>query len=626
MARVWAWVRRHKALVVVGLLLATAVIYPAAAARVDAPTTVNLSRAYSLIDSGEVDKASIADESNTLSLTTADGERYSTAYPFGSAPSLVDSLREADVPVSVDARGGSSLGAVLLSILPITLVIIVIIIAVRTGFLQNGFTAFKGKRGQSLGAVPKTTFADVAGVDEARDQLAELVDVLRDPRRYARLGAKPPAGALLSGPPGTGKTLLARAVAGEAKVPFFALSGSDFIETFAGAGAARVRAVFDKARAKGRAIIFIDEVDSVGRKRGSSGEGSMSNEEDRTLTALLSEMDGFTSSEIIVIAATNVADILDPALTRPGRLDRRIEVPLPDPRGREHILGVHARSRRMDEGVDLAVLARRTTGMSGAELEQVINEGALVAVRAGAKTVRQVDLLAAVDNVTLGRARTSAVVTAADRRITAWHEGGHVAVSALLTHAPAPVYVTVVPRGDAGGFTKSDSGEDRFTSREQALARLAVLMGGRAAETIALGEDGITQGASGDIDQATRIATEMITRYGMMPGRLSAISPDPLRLGSQVGAEVGALVEQMLAAALQTARDVLESTSGSALLSAVATALIEREELHEDELLALADSVGAGRGMVLVAAATKEAVDLDKAPAPVRDRRGDPTS
>ena len=396
--------------------------------------------------------------------------------------------------------------------------------------------------------VPDVTFDDVAGADEAVASLREMVDFLKDPERYERVGATRPKGALLVGPPGTGKTLLARAVAGEANVPFFPMAGSDFAEMYVGVGARRIRDLFDKARkAKGgSAIIFIDEIDAVARKRsGASHQSGADSERDGTITALLTQLDGFTGSRVMVLAATNRPDILDPAVTRPGRLDRRIEVPNPDRRGRETILKVHVASRPLDPSVDLSLIASRTSGFSGADLANVVNEAAIGTARRDGATLLMGDFDSAIMTTIMGRARVSAVVTDHDRTITAWHEAGHTVTAFLQEAADPPVSVSIVPRGPAGGVTAMSEGDNLFMRRSKAAAQLVVALGGRVAEELIFGGD-YTQGASNDLAVATELATQMVSNYAMTSLGLSHREIKPYDTATD---HVTLAVEDLLAAA-----------------------------------------------------------------------------
>jgi cell division protease FtsH len=431
---------------------------------------------------------------------------------------------------------------------------------------------------------PETRFSDVAGCDEAIADLTEMVAFLREPERFTRTGAKPPKGALLVGPPGTGKTLLARAVAGEAGVPFFALAGSDFVEKYVGVGAQRIRELFRTAREHQQAIIFIDEIDAVARRR--SGDNEQGNgETENTLIALLAEMDGFSSSGVVVLAATNRADILDPAVTRPGRLDRKVEVPNPDRRGRQRILAVHADGKPLADDVDLLSIARRTPGFSGAQLAGLVNEACLEAVRRETDAVDHDCFEHAVATIAMGRARTSALVTEYDRRVTAWHEGGHTVAAFLLPDADDPVQVTIVPRGPAGGVTWMSGNDDIFLSRRKAHAQLVVALAGRAAEE-ALLDGEYTQGASGDLQSATDLAFRMATQYGMTRLGYQVRNPQHAA-GSQAVSEV---VEELLADAHAEATALL--ATHRALLTSVAEALLEEETLTAAQVRELALAVG----------------------------------
>lgn len=443
--------------------------------------------------------------------------------------------------------------------------------------------AFPRTMVRSAAEKPNVRFGDVKGADEAVAQVAEMADYLADPEKYEALGADLPRGCLLVGPPGTGKTLLAKALAGECGVDVYTANGSDFVEVFVGTGAKRVRDLYAAARASRKAVVFIDEVDAVARKRSDQSSISGAFESENTLLALLSELDGFhPGSAVITIAATNRPDVLDPALTRPGRLDRRIEVPLPDRRGREQILGVHAARVPLADSVDLAAVARNTPGFSGAQLKLTVNEAALGAARDGSSWVTQEHLAGAVALVAMGKARESALVTDADREVTAWHEAGHAVCALLLPQADDPVAVTIVPRGPAGGLTWMEGSDDQFVRLSKAKAQLTVALGGRAAELMLLDGD-FTQGAAGDLQQATDLALQMTSQYGMTS----------LGLANRVGAlaradadDVSRVVEELLAEALGAARELLEGNYE--LLTATVSALLEHESISGDQLRALA--------------------------------------
>src|SRR6059058_1712750 len=435
----------------------------------------------------------------------------------------------------------------------------------------------------------KTTFADVAGVDEAKAELIEIVDFLRNPKKYQRLGGRIPKGVLLVGPPGTGKTLLARAIAGEADVPFFSISGSDFVEMFVGVGASRVRDMFEQGKKSAPCIIFIDEIDAVGRHRG-HGVGGGHDEREQTLNALLVEMDGFDTQEgVIIIAATNRPDVLDPALLRPGRFDRQITVNLPDVKGREEILRVHSKKVKLAEGVDLAVVARGTPGYSGAELANVINEAALLAARRNLKGITLAELEEARDKVRWGKERRSLALSEKEKTNTAYHEAGHALLLELLEHTEPLHKVTIIPRGPSLGSTMWLPEEDKYTNRKaELLASLAVSMGGRVAEELAFGD--VTNGARGDIKMATATARRMVCEWGMSE-KLGMVEygdhEDYVFLGRDISRardyseataeEIDQEVRKLLDNAYQTARDTLMAHRDN--LDAIAKALLEYESL-----------------------------------------------
>lgn len=424
---------------------------------------------------------------------------------------------------------------------------------------------------------PTTRFGDVAGCVEAVEELREVVDFLQHPERFERLGAKMPRGALLVGPPGTGKTLLARAVAGEAGVPFFHHSGSDFVELYVGAGAKRIRELYIKANDAKKAIIFIDEIDAIGKKRSSGNVNTGSNDEqEHTLIALLNELDGFTASGVFTIGATNRPDVLDPALTRPGRLERKISVPTPDRRGRESILYVHSADKPLANDVDLTAVARRTPGMSGADLAALVNEAALEAVRRRLDQIDGMCFEQAIGNISMGRARHSAEVSDSDRTVTAWHEAGHALLARLVPEAANPAAVSIVPRGQAGGVTWMEGDDCAFMTKAAAKARLIVAFGGRAAEEQLLGGD-CTQGAQADLVMATEIASAMVRQFGMTDRGLSARR---IEIINDVASDDA--VEVLLSEAMLVARNIL--TQHRQKLEALAGELLARGTLYAHEL------------------------------------------
>jgi cell division protease FtsH len=558
------------------------------------PEVAPLSTVVGAIEQGEVTSAELVEGDNTVNVTLDDGSALAATYPYAYSDSLTKLLLRHDVLVeSTPAKPPSLVGRILLSLLPILILVGVLVWLVRSRVLTGGIGKFSGKRGQQIGQVPDDRFSDVAGCDEAIDDLKELVEFLTSPDRFTALGAKAPRGGLLVGPPGTGKTLLARAVAGEAQLPFFALAGSDFVETFAGVGAKRARDLFDRARKLGGAIIFIDEIDAVGRTRSNGPSHGGESERENTLIALLSEMDGFASdARIVVLAATNRSDVLDPALTRPGRLDRSIQVPAPDRRGREAILAVHTRGKELGVDVDLTVLARRTPGMSGADLAQVVNEACLEAARRSRSVVDSDCFDAALSTVALGRARTSALVTEHDRVITAWHEAGHTVAALAQPDADDPVSVSIVPRGSAGGVTWMSGSDDQFLTRRKAHARLFVAMAGRAGEELLLDGE-YTQGAHGDLAAASELAYAMVTQHGMSRLGYAVVSPDTVRMGGPVAERVHLEVDRLLRAAHEEAGALLSAHAG--LVRAVAEALLEHEDLSRADLAALVDAPGTAR-------------------------------
>jgi cell division protease FtsH len=560
--------------------------------------SVPLSQAVSEIQSGKIAAAQVDDQAARVVLTrteAAGGSKIASRYPLAYSDTLTEDLIKAGVKTRSDPTPSRGLlASLLITLLPVGMILLFLLYVMKSGGLTGSVGKFSGKRGQQIGEVPSTRFADVAGADEALDEMRELVEFLGDGERFTRVGAKAPRGALLVGPPGTGKTLLARAVAGEAGVPFFALAGSDFVETFAGVGAKRVRELFDKARDAGGAIVFIDEIDAIGRTRGGGTSTGADSERENTLIAMLDQMDGFdTANRIIVLAATNRADVLDPALTRPGRLDRQIQVPAPDRHGRTAILRVHTRGKPIAEDVDLVSLARRTPGMSGAELAQVVNEACMEAARRGQSVVDGDCFDASIATVALGRARTSALVTDFDREVTAWHEAGHTLAALLLPDADDPVQVSIVPRGPAGGVTWMSGNDDVFLTRARARADLRVSMAGRAAEEILLDGE-YTQGAHGDLDAATRRAMAMVTKYGMSRLGYLLVDDETVRMGGPVAMQVREVAEELLAEAHDDAYALLSELH--VLLESVATELLDRENLTLRELREIAAAVVGAEG------------------------------
>ena len=483
------------------------------------PNEVDYSQFMADVKNGRVQKVVIEDRH--IQGLMQNSEHFSTYTPETDNRSMVGELLDAGVVIEAQPPEQQSvLMQIFISWFPMLLLIGVWIFFMRQmqgGGGGRGAMSFGKSRARLLGEDQvKVTFADVAGVDEAKEEVSELVDFLKDPAKYQKLGGKIPRGVLMVGAPGTGKTLIARAIAGEAKVPFFTISGSDFVEMFVGVGASRVRDMFEQAKKHAPCIIFIDEIDAVGRHRG-AGLGGGHDEREQTLNQLLVEMDGFEGNEgVIVIAATNRPDVLDPALLRPGRFDRQVVVPLPDIRGREQILKVHMRKVPLDKDVDPRIIARGTPGFSGADLANLINEAALFAARANLRAVRMDQFEKAKDKIMMGAERRSMVMSEEEKKLTAYHEGGH-AIVGLLVPSHDPVYkVSIIPRGRALGITMFLPEEDRYSlSKERLESQISSLFGGRIAESLTFGDDSVTTGASNDIQRATEIARNMVTKWGL---------------------------------------------------------------------------------------------------------------
>ena len=524
-------------------------------------------------------------------------QNFTTMLPGEISPELLADLEQRDVEISgeLETRGW---GTLVLGALPWLLFIAFWIWIFRTmqGGGNRAFQFGRSKAKLISPDTPKVTFADIAGADEAKTELEEVIEFLKDPQRFSRLGGRLPKGVLLVGPPGTGKTLLARAVAGEAARPFFQMSGSDFVEMFVGVGASRVRDLFEQGKAHAPCIIFIDEIDAVGRHRG-AGLGGGHDEREQTLNALLVEMDGFESNEgVILLSATNRPDVLDPALLRPGRFDRQVVVDLPDVRGREGILRVHAKKLPLAADVELKVVAKGTPGLSGADLANICNEAALLAARDDSNKVNMEQFEKAKDKVMLGAERRSLVLTEAERKLTAYHEAGHAVIGLRLPGLDPLHKVTIVPRGRALGITASLPEEDRHTyTKEWLEGQLCMLFGGRVAEEMIFGEDNITTGAGNDIERATAMARQMVTRYGMSEviGLMAIGQGDQeVFLGRELvqrrevsehtATRVDQEIKRVLDEAHQGARGVLAEHPD--LLEDIAQALLERETLDATDI------------------------------------------
>jgi cell division protease FtsH len=570
---------------------------------------VDTSVAMSQITGDNVKSAQIDDREQQLRLTlkkanndTDNSDKVITKYPNGYAVDLFNALNAKNAKVATVVNEGSILGELLVYLLPLLLLVGLFVMFSRMqGGARMGFGFGKSRAKQLSKDMPKTTFADVAGVDEAVEELYEIKDFLQNPSRYQALGAKIPKGVLLYGPPGTGKTLLARAVAGEAGVPFFTISGSDFVEMFVGVGASRVRDLFEQAKQNSPCIIFVDEIDAVGRQRG-AGLGGGHDEREQTLNQLLVEMDGFGErAGVILIAATNRPDILDPALLRPGRFDRQIPVSNPDMAGRRAVLAVHSKGKPIAPDADLDGLAKRTVGMTGADLANVINESALLTARENGTVITGAALEEAVDRVIGGPRRKGRIISEHEKKITAYHEGGHTLAAWAMPDID-PVYkVTILARGRTGGHAVAVPEDDKgLRTRSEMIAQLVFAMGGRAAEELVFREP--TTGAVSDIEQATKIARAMVTEYGMS-SKLGAVKygtehGDPFlgrTMGNQadysheVARDIDDEVRKLIEAAHTEAWEIL--TEYRDVLDTLAGELLEKETLHRPELKAIFENV-----------------------------------
>ena len=550
------------------------------------------SRFLQEIERGNVKEVTIADSDVKGKL--ASGDSFRTVLPM-EYPQLIEMLRDKQVQITGEKPTQSPWLTALVSWAPFLFIIGFWIFFMRQ--MQSGGNkalSFGKSRARLLTAhQKKVTFKDVAGVEEAKEELQEIIDFLKEPQKFQKLGGRIPKGVLLVGPPGTGKTLLARAIAGEANVPFFSISGSDFVEMFVGVGASRVRDLFEQGKKNAPCIIFIDEIDAVGRHRG-AGLGGGHDEREQTLNQLLVEMDGFESNEgVILIAATNRPDVLDPALLRPGRFDRRVVVARPDVRGREGILAVHVRKIPLAEDVDISVIARSTPGFSGADLANLVNEAALNAARMNQKTVTHEDFESAKDKVLMGVARKSLIISEHEKRVTAYHEAGHAMVATMVEGADPLHKVTIIPRGMALGVTQQLPVDDRHTyPRAYLEGQLAIMMGGRLAEELFL--DTMTTGAGNDIEQATELARKMVCQFGM-----STLGPltygkqeEQIFLGREIAqhrdysestaVSIDQEVRRLVMQGYERAKSILNENRDA--LSRIAEALLERESLDAAEI------------------------------------------
>jgi cell division protease FtsH len=565
--------------------------------------TIDTSDGLALLAGDTVEQAQITDGYQRVDLTLSQdfedkGSRVQFYYVVAQGQTVAQAIADADPPGGYNAVVPQTPWWSTLFMSVFSLLLIVGVFWFLMSRLQGGNARMmnfgKARARMVSKESPQVTFADVAGVDEAVEELQEIKEFLSEPMKFQSVGAKIPKGVLLYGPPGTGKTLLARAVAGEAGVPFYSISGSDFVEMFVGVGASRVRDLFDQAKANAPAIIFVDEIDAVGRHRG-AGLGGGHDEREQTLNQLLVEMDGFDpNANVIMIAATNRPDILDPALLRPGRFDRQIPVEAPDMTGRNAILRVHAKGKPMAPGVDLDVIARRTPGFTGADLANVLNEAALLTARAGAQLIDDRALDEAIDRVIAGPQKRTRVMNDKEKKITAYHEGGHALVAAALRYTDPVTKVTILPRGRALGYTMVMPTEDKYsTTRNELLDQLAYAMGGRVAEELVFHDP--TTGAANDIEKATGLARKMVTQYGMSQ-RVGALklgqSSGEVFLGRDVGhqrdysEDVAGLVDDEVRKLIEAAHDEAWEilVEHRAVLDELVLALLERETLNQNEL------------------------------------------
>ncbi len=565
---------------------------------------MNYSEFVSLVNKDQISQVSFKGDGYTIEGVTQEGNSFTTTRPiYVQDDQLMTDLFEHRVEVLGEEPQRESIWTQLLvASFPILIILAIFFFFMRQmqgGMGGRGGPMSFGKSKAKLleGGKVKTTFRDVAGVEEAKEEVQELVDFLRDPSRFQKLGGKIPRGILMVGSPGTGKTLLARAIAGEAKVPFFSISGSDFVEMFVGVGASRVRDMFEQAKRQSPCIVFIDEIDAVGRHRG-AGLGGGHDEREQTLNQLLVEMDGFEANEgIIIIAATNRPDVLDPALLRPGRFDRQVVVPLPDIKGREQILNVHVRKVPISKDVETSYIARGTPGFSGADLANLVNEAALFAARSGKKKVSMEELELAKDKVMMGAERRSMVMSLDEKTKTAYHEAGHTIIGNALEHHD-PVYkVSIIPRGRALGVTVFLPEEDKYSySKESILDRICGLFGGRIAEELIYGEGGVTTGASNDIERATELARNMVTKWGLSeklgPIKYDEESDEPF-LGRTAGSKSNSVSDKTANLIDEESKKIIDTCYKRATkllkdnidkLHTMAESLVELETLTRDQI------------------------------------------
>jgi len=571
------------------LLTAVVIVFGVNASKDSEDKKIGYTELLTKIDNDEVEKIEMTVGSTTLKVTLVGEEEegeHTTIIPNTEAfIELIQEKHKEGKTIQLDQKEVNPIivfTSRIFSMLPTILLVVLIVLMFKMQGLGDKGKVYGGAESENQ---TNTTFADVAGLDEEKEELYEIVDFLKKPDRYKKMGAKIPRGVLLCGKPGTGKTLIAKAIAGEAGVPFISMSGSEFIEMFAGLGASRVRKLFERAKKIAPCIIFIDEIDAIGARR-SGGGGGAETENNQTLNQLLVEMDGFDTNEtIIVLAATNRPEMLDKALLRPGRFDRQITVAAPDIKGREEILKIHAKNKKLASDVDLKEIAGDTAGFTGAELSNILNEAAILATRYGHAEIEQMDIDNAVKKVTVGIEKNSRVVSEKDKKLTAYHEAGHAIVSKFLETPEDVKEVSIIPRGVAGGYTMYKTIEDKYyISKKEMEERLVTLLGGRAGEKVAL--DDISTGASNDIEVATKIARDMITVYGMndIVGPISLKKDEPyedLMMGENIENVIGEEVKKMVNSAYMTAQEILLQNMD--ILHAVANTLIEKEKISGEE-------------------------------------------
>ncbi len=595
---------RRSVIVAAAVVVAATLVIVHLASSGGGPVTLRLDQYRRELQHGSVRSATIHDQDHTVTGTLRNGTEYEVVYPALYTRRIANDILGADVrQVDTDPQSSSAWMSLLSTLLPFVVLALILMWVLNQA--QGGGNRVMGF-GKSRAKVvskeqPKVTFNDVAGLDEAVEELQEIKEFLAEPARFQKLGAKIPKGVLLFGPPGTGKTLLAKAVAGEAGVPFFSISGSDFVEMFVGVGASRVRDLFEQAKAAAPSIVFVDEIDAVGRQRG-AGLGGGHDEREQTLNQLLVEMDGFDQKQgVILLASTNRPDILDPALLRPGRFDRQIVVDRPDLSGRRAILTVHAQNKPLAPGVDLNVIARRTPGFTGADLANLMNEAALLSARHDLKWIGLPQLEEAIDRVMAGPERKSRLISDRERRVIAYHEGGHALVAHALPNTDPVHKISIIPRGRALGYTLTLPVEDKFlVARSELVDELAMLLGGRTAEEMIFADP--TTGAQNDIDRATTIARQMVTEWGMSDdlgpmrfghphsevflGRDFASQPD---YSDELAAMIDTEVRRLIDAAHEVARSVLEENRG--VLERLADELVRAETLEAERVQELFASV-----------------------------------